>query len=415
MYLIEQVADIDRLDGWTVGQGHVFWLLVLPTFIAAYMVSGTMRWTGRQTVLFICALAVGIVLIIFGLPDWQSRPLATASSSSVRGLEQTRQHGWSARKLMALETEHGALCDSASIWINHQTRVTYSLCADKPSLVQITTSLGVDVNREVVAQFEIEQPKSLGERLFGCEFDIFNGVDVVRRRYSRWTPIPGNYYPATSHVSLASAGGRGDRRHRGFTLHSRQAMGVTCIRPNTIETMLHRSMSGNDFRGLRDPMVDDVPATITQFLDLGSGRADKKLELLENVSLNTPPLAFALPINRARPLSYFAGVNPDTRLSAGSKALSLVGLHVSDTDLLGIKDGSAGGSNSTAKLYVRLQALPSTAEPKPVSIRAADLISNSGGGTGDSHGRRKGPLAYAVEGGDWSIAPASTRKRTLRQ
>ncbi|KAJ2859574.1 Alpha-mannosidase 2x, partial [Coemansia asiatica] len=268
IYFIEQKVDINRLDGWTIGQGHVFWLLVLPTSITAYVISGAMRWTSRQTTLFICSLAVGIVLTIFGMPSWQSRPLALSSSA---GTELARKHGWLAKNLLKFEVEHGSLCDTARIWIDHQTEVTYSLCADKPSYVQVTTMLSADVNREVVAQFEIEQPFAatvLSERLFGCQFDIFNGVDVVRRQYNWWTPIPGNYYPAISHVSLLT-NPRGDRHRSGFfTLHSRQAMGATCIKHNTIETMLHRSMSGNDFRGLVDPMVDNVPATITQFLDL---------------------------------------------------------------------------------------------------------------------------------------------------
>ncbi|KAJ2706316.1 mannosyl-oligosaccharide 1,3-1,6-alpha-mannosidase activity protein [Coemansia sp. IMI 203386] len=410
MYFIGQVTDIARLDKWSVGQGHVFWQLVLPSFTSAYVVSGTMRWTARQTVLFICALAAGVVLTIFGLPSWQSRPLA---ATTISGQGQMREQTWSAKPLMVLVVEHGNLCDSARIWIDHQTEVTYSVCADKPTLVQVTTSLSADVNREVVAQFEIEQPVSLGQRLFGCEFDIFNGVDVVRRRYSRWTPIPGNYYPAISHVALASASGI--HRHSGhLTLHSRQAMGVTCIRPNTIETMLHRSMSGNDFRGLVEPMVDPVPATITQFIDLGFGNVDQSSMLQVNSLINTPPMVFSMAMDRNQSLALFTAVGPNAK-SLG--ALNLVGLQVSDTDLLNIEKttnghGSVKATTAVAKLYVRLQALPSTSTTMPVSIPAAEFLSvNSIAKSFQKHVNMK---VYVVEGGDWSIAPTSTRERSLR-
>ncbi|KAI8323178.1 hypothetical protein GQ54DRAFT_116086 [Martensiomyces pterosporus] len=426
-YFAEQVADIDMLTGWTVGDG-VALRLAVPSFLAGYALAGGLRWSARRCALFVYGVSLSIALALFCLPTWQSRPLFDSSPRT--------EHG---RRLMSFSLERGPLCDSAHISVNEDTRVTYKLCADKEPLIQVTTTLTAAVNREVVAQFEVEQPRVLADVLGGCSFDMFNGVDVVRRRYSRWTPIPGNYYPSLSHVALpaldagnSSSGWASVRESRyareRLALHSRQPMGATCIRANTLEVMLHRSMSGNDYRGLHEPMVDDVPAAVTHFIDLGlgggqhgasqSGRraaAEPVSVLARNGLVNSPALAFVfpLPADAQDRNVHFSGTNAfdagtrDNALSAGK--MRFIGIQVGDmqTRVLETQQQDALPEDDV-HIYVRVQALPAEetlvlhAGGAAVDVPIHALLSLP-----DSHTVK----GFVVSGGDWSIAPLSNRNR----
>ncbi|KAJ1958823.1 hypothetical protein GGI12_004646, partial [Dipsacomyces acuminosporus] len=449
-YYIEQVADTDMLTSWTVGDNVVL-RLILPSFLIGYAVAGSLRWSARRCVLFVYGASLAIALVLFCIPTWQSRPLLTSSAPA-----EHNQHNAVSRSKLAFNVEHGYLCDSAHIYVNSDTKITYKLCADKEPLLQVTTTLKAAVNREVVAQFEIEQPQVLSEVLGGCSFDMFNGVDVVRRRYSRWTPIPGNYYPSLSHIALPAPRSGNTRSSRSdestyasalLTLHSRQPMGATCIRVNTLEVLLHRSMSGNDYRGLLEPMVDNIPAAVTHFLDLGLGQVSAKRlgsgsrkasgrasALARNSLINSPPLAFIFPLQASPSSAYYSGIGmagrSDASLASGD--LRFVGIQATDAvgspygaapppPLLETQNGHRGpdpwpSSNklswrATMDVYLRVQALPA---------EETSVLHNSGAVSVPIHALLNVPTnassnytlrAFAVQGGDWTIAPQSNRQR----
>ncbi|KAJ1947156.1 mannosyl-oligosaccharide 1,3-1,6-alpha-mannosidase activity protein, partial [Linderina macrospora] len=351
-HFAEQSANIDLLTRWTQGQGIV-WLIV-PGFAVGYVAAGTLRWTVRHSMLFIYGVSLATFLTMFFLPGWQSRNLPTEP--------------------LEFELQRGHVCDTARVQVNEHTSVAYKLCLDNLPLVQTTVTLTAESDREVVAQFELDQPSPPLADLLGCRFELYDGVDVVKRRYNRFTPIPGNYYPAISHVSLP---GR-------ITLHSRQPMGVTCPRANIIEAAMHRSMTGNDYRGMGVPLIDKTPAAITHFIDLWG----KDNVITQNVRLNSPALAFRSPARtplQQHALSAYSAIN-----SHSLGVLRMVGVRASKEDMLGERGGS--GNSSELHVYVRLQALPGAL----VNVSTQSLLNASD--------------VFRVHG-DWSMAANSTRHR----
>ncbi|KAJ2829462.1 mannosyl-oligosaccharide 1,3-1,6-alpha-mannosidase activity protein [Coemansia sp. 'formosensis'] len=348
-YYVTQVADVDMLTAWTVGRGLVGLRLAVPVFLTAYVVAGSLRWHTRRCIMYIYGITAGIVFVLFWLPTWQSRPIAPVN------------------QLFSIRS--GSVCDTAQIHLG-SALVTYRLCADRPGLLHVTTTVAAARDREVVAQYELEQSGWHGA---SCSFDIFNGVDVVRRQYSRWTPVPGNYYPAVSHVSLA---------HGPLALHLRHATGATCIRRNTLEVMVHRHLSANDYRGLIEPITDITPVAASHFIDV-SGGPDV---LATNHLVNAPPMALVLPNESLGSFSLLK--NP-------LKHARLVGFQVADSS---VYTPVPGDDPSTLSVLARVQALPGS---HALDILPGDLI----------HPATK---AFAVDGGDWSMAPLSTRNRTER-
>ncbi|KAJ2697422.1 mannosyl-oligosaccharide 1,3-1,6-alpha-mannosidase activity protein [Coemansia sp. IMI 209128] len=348
-YYVAQIADIEMLTAWTVGNGLVGLRLAAPVFLSAYAVAGALRWPARRCVLYVYSVAAGVVLTLFWAPTWQSRPIAPVNR--------------------LFTTRSGSVCDTAQIHLG-TALVTYRLCADQPGLLQVTTTAAPARDREVVAQYELDQPGWAGA---SCSFDIYNGVDLVRRQYSRWTPVPGNYYPAVSHVSLAN---------RPLALHLRQATGATCIRKNTLEVMVRRDMSANDYRGLIAPIHDVVPVAVTHFIDVSGGPN----VLATNNLVNTPPLAFALPVKGPDTLSLMRSPLKNARL---------VGIQVADSS---VHTPAAGGDSGALSVLARVQVLPGS---QALNIQPGNLISPA-------------KKAFAVDGGDWTMAPLSTRNRTER-
>ncbi|KAJ2887015.1 mannosyl-oligosaccharide 1,3-1,6-alpha-mannosidase activity protein [Coemansia aciculifera] len=348
-YYVAQVADVEMLTAWTVGEGLIGLHLAMPVFLSAYGLAGALRWPTRRCVLYVYGVTAGVVLALFWAPTWQSRPITPVNS------------------LFSIRS--GSVCDSAQIHLG-SALVTYRLCADQPGLLQVTTTMAAAQDREVVAQYELEQPDWYGA---SCSFDIFNGVDVVRRQYSQWTPVPGNYYPAVSHVSLA---------HGPLALHLRHATGATCIRRNTLEVMVRRDMSANDYRGLIEPISDSAPVAATHFIDV-SGGPDV---LATNHLVNDPPMAFVLP---AKNLDSFS------LLEKPLKHARLVGFQVADSSVYAPVPGDGF---STLSVLARVQALPSF---QALDILPGDLLTSA-------------TKAFAVDGGDWAMAPLSTRNRTER-
>ncbi|KAJ2116796.1 Alpha-mannosidase 2 [Coemansia sp. RSA 922] len=348
-YYVAQVADVEMLTAWTVGEGLIGLRLAIPVFLSAYALAGALRWPTRRCVLYVYGVTAGVVLTLFWAPTWQSRPIEPVSS------------------LFSIRS--GSVCDSAQIHLG-TALVTYRLCTDQPGLLQVTTAMAAAQDREVVAQYELEQPGWYGS---SCSFDIFNGVDVVRRQYSRWTPVPGNYYPAVSHVSLA---------HGPLALHLRHATGATCIRRNTLEVMVRRDMSANDYRGLIEPISDSGPVAAPHFIDV-SGRPDV---LATNHLVNTPPMAFVLP---AKNLNSFS------LLEKPLKRARLVGFQVADSSVYA---PASGDESSTLSVLARVQALPGF---QALNILPSDLLTPA-------------TKAFAIDGGDWAMAPLSTRNRTER-
>ncbi|KAJ2450495.1 hypothetical protein GGF42_004476 [Coemansia sp. RSA 2424] len=358
-HYVAQTADVALLTAWTVGRGLVGLRLAAPAFLAAYAVAAVLRWPARRCVLCVYGVAAGVVLALFCAPTWQSRPIAPAARFDVR---------------------LGAVCDSAAIGVG-AARVTYRLCADRPALLQVVTAVAAARDREVVAQYELIGGGGLPLWPHQCEFDIFNGVDVVRRKYSRWTPVPGNYYPAVTHVGLAA---------RPLALHLRHSTGVTCIRRDTLELMLHRDMSANDYRGLIDPIDDAAPVTATHFIDIsaaGQNGADDSSSVLEtNHLVNAPLMAFAVPNATA--------INVTALVPAPIRNARLVGIQVADPEVSGV-----AGEPGVLNVLARLQVLPGS---HALDLAPADLL-------------RPATTAFAVDGGDWTMAPLSARKRIERR
>ncbi|KAJ2732210.1 mannosyl-oligosaccharide 1,3-1,6-alpha-mannosidase activity protein [Coemansia sp. BCRC 34962] len=348
-YYVAQVADIEMLTAWTVGKGLVGLRLAVPVFLSAYAVAGALRWPARRCVLYIYGVTAGIVLALFWAPTWQSRPIAPVN------------------RLFTIRS--GSVCDTAQIHLG-TALVTYRLCADRPGLLQVTTTAAPARDREVVAQYELDQPGWAGA---SCSFDIFNGVDLVRRQYSRWTPVPGNYYPAVSHVSLAD---------RPLALHLRHATGATCVRRNTLEVLVRRDMSANDYRGLIEPISDVVPVAATHFIDVSGGPN----VLATNDLVNTPPMAFALPAK---------GLDAFSLLKSPLKNARLVGIQVADAS---VHTPVSGGDPGTLSVLARVQVLPGL---QALNILPDSLLSPA-------------KKAFVVDGGDWAMAPLSTRNRTER-
>ncbi|ORX67622.1 hypothetical protein DL89DRAFT_47974 [Linderina pennispora] len=314
-YFAAQVCSISLLTQWTQGERLVW--LVAPAFLVGYLLAGVQRWQIRQCILCIYGVALATVLAMFLRPAWHSRPLAAQN--------------------LEFELHRGKLCDTAYVQVDERTRLSYRLCGDSPML-QSTAVLTAKDNREVIAQFELQGAGPLDD-LLGCRFETYDGVDVVMRRYRRFAPIPGNYYPAVSHVGLP---GR-------LALHARQAMGVTCPSPNTLETMLHRSMTGNDFRGMSVPLTDHTPAAVSHFLDLQPDMAARR-----NVLLNSPMLVFLSPARTEQQRLALGMLAP---LASAVEGLRMVGVRAE------LQTGSLD-------VLVRLQAIAGYTVDVPASILA---------------------------------------------
>ncbi|KAJ1991195.1 mannosyl-oligosaccharide 1,3-1,6-alpha-mannosidase activity protein [Coemansia spiralis] len=383
-YYVEQLADIDRLNKWTRGEGAIL-ALVVPSFIFGYLLSGVLRWPGRRCVLFTYGVAAAVVLTMFGLPVWHSRPLHTSASHGAGMLPGSGR--------LSFDVQTGPVCDVARVQVSNNAKVTYKLCADKTHLVQVTANVVAEVDREIVGQFELASKVPEGHTGSGwsgeCEFDMFNGVDVVRRRYSRWTPIPGNYYPAVSHIALAG------KRGGGLALHSLQAMGATCIRRNTLEVGLHRSLSANDFRGLSAPMVDSVEAAVVHFVDLGLGDAEQT-GIAANAIVNALPLAFVAPVSDAKALAHHSGVG--SKAARGKLARGCARFVGIQAEPLGSAKEGGGGPGSIS-VYARVQAMAGLAHcyggGRKVDIDIEDVV-------GVSQDQQLRAFA-ASSAGDWSI------------
>ncbi|KAJ2367123.1 hypothetical protein IW150_005752, partial [Coemansia sp. RSA 2607] len=375
VYYVAQVADIERLGQWTVGRGHVALRLALPAFLLAYVPSAILRPTRRALVYLTLGLALGTVCAMFFFPTWQSRPLYQGPGN------------------MTLRVAKGAVCDTAYVSVDERTQVAYRLCADRAPLVEVSVHVVAAENREVVEHFSLEQPYPWAGALSACRFAVFDGVEVVHREYRRWTPLPGNLYPAVSHVSLPGSSGL-----HGLTLHGRQPVGVTCVRQGMLELLVHRSMSGNDFRGLHEPLVDRDPAVVTHYVDLGLGYSTElgghNDELQTNVEINAPPMVFLAPRELRSKLAYWSPLVQQPKDTL--KRLRFVGVHASNRDLLNV----TGSASPTGRLsvYARILALPDAGDPEmPVVV---DRLFQAG------------ERAYSVQG-DWSIAPVSPVNRTV--
>ncbi|KAJ2766582.1 Alpha-mannosidase 2x, partial [Coemansia nantahalensis] len=234
--------------------------------------------------------------------------------------------------------------------------VEYALCADAPGQLQIRSHVLAPPDREVVARFT-----EAGEA--ARELAIYDGAGVRRRRAGRWTPVPGTFYPAPSHVAL----GR-------LVVHARQPMGASCIAPGVLELMMHRSMTANDYRGLLQPLTDRTPVTVTHLLDLPQQEPADALRLAANHRANAPPLVFVLPAEHALPAAYAGAAQP-------AAAVRLVGIRA--------RRAEAGP----------LQVDVRVAAHEPIDIPPAGLL------------RGAGQMAEAQ--GDWALCDLSAARRTF--
>ncbi|KAJ2860324.1 hypothetical protein GGI22_002741, partial [Coemansia erecta] len=376
-YYIEQVASIAALDRLAGGSAAAAAILAAFAFGAGYCVAAAaLGANARLCVLFVYGVAAAVVAVLFGAPAWQSRPLAREGGRAMAGFR---------------VSAGGPVCDTASVAVADNASVMYRLCTGRAHVIEVAAHVRPAVDREVVAHFALDGDGGGGYAgaMRPCAFDMFDGVGAARRWYSRWTPVPGNYYPAVSHVALAS----GD-----LALHSRQATGATCIAAGTLEVGMHRSMSGNDFRGLDVPLIDSSIATVTHFVDTLADRAAHS-DLLTNVALNAPALAFLMPIdNASSPLleqHSGLGLAADADASAEGDAASAV--HGGCVRFVGIHSEHLPESDAV-DVYARVQVLPG-------NVRCLD---KHGAGVIElprllAVGRHQRVDVYAAEPGDWSI------------
>ncbi|KAJ1735468.1 mannosyl-oligosaccharide 1,3-1,6-alpha-mannosidase activity protein [Coemansia biformis] len=335
VYYAAQVASVDRLNDWTRGQGLA--TLVPPVFACAYVASGAFRWRLSSSALLAHGVAAGVALALLLGRTWQSRPVATAP--------------------LFFGVEHGAVCDRVRAHVAVGIEVEFMLCADAPDQLQVVSRIQAPADREIVGRFS-----EAGET--ARELAIFDGVSVRRRSAGRWTPIPGTFYPAPSHVAL----GR-------LVVHARQTMGASCIAAGTLELMMHRSMTANDFRGLLQPLTDNTPAVVAHIVDLQQSSAGAgSLHLSANERINAPPLAFVLPTEHTLPAMHTGAAQ------AG------VGMR-----LVGIRAHRAGAE--------QLQVEARIVAHEPVDVPAGGILRGAGS---------------TVEAqGDWSLCELSAGARTF--
>ncbi|KAJ2553924.1 mannosyl-oligosaccharide 1,3-1,6-alpha-mannosidase activity protein, partial [Coemansia sp. RSA 1933] len=370
VYYVEQVASIDTLDRWAGGSLTAPAGLAVFSFIVGYVVSVSLGARARLCVLFVYGVAAAIVMVLFGVPTWQSRPLALEPTGGFR-----------------LDVG-GPVCDSATVDITADASVTYRLCTGRANMVEVTAHVRAAVDREVVAHFALNGGGAVPRVLRSCEFDMFDGVGVARRRYSRWTPVPGNYYPAVSHVALASG---------GLQLHSRQATGATCIAADTLEVGIHRSLSANDFRGLNDPLVDNTEATVTHYIDVGVDRMPGRSGVLANAAINAPALAFVLPLpdNANASLASYSGLGETSDAAVPSAVQN------GCVRIVGIQSDESyqRPADDRLDIYARVQMLPGDA--RCLDKHGAEGVIDLPRLLAVAQHQRVD--VFAAEPGDWSI------------
>ncbi|KAJ2004132.1 mannosyl-oligosaccharide 1,3-1,6-alpha-mannosidase activity protein [Coemansia thaxteri] len=349
-YYVAQCADIERLVAWTVGGGGVALRLCAPTAACAYALAAALRWRPHASARFVGAAAVATAAALLLAPTWQSRALAPDAEVHMR---------------------LGAVCDAAAVRVGSAARVTFRLCADRPALVQVTTAAAAARNRELVAHFTAADDAPWWRHVGAARrFAVFDGVALAARRFRRAVPVPGNYAPAPALAALLAPA-------PPLALLLRQATGATCVARNTLELLVHRRMTANDFRGLVQPLDDAAPAAATLFIDVASPSALAALPAMEAV--NAPALAFAVPLSAVAPSLHAAPRLPPT------------------ARLVGLRAVHAPRRNATS-LFVRVQALP----PAAVDVPPAALLPGVS-------------AAFAVDGADWSLAPLSPRPRPERR
>ncbi|KAJ2779960.1 mannosyl-oligosaccharide 1,3-1,6-alpha-mannosidase activity protein [Coemansia javaensis] len=332
-----QRAPVERLDAWARGRGLA--AVAAPAFAGAYGAAGLLRWRAGTGAAAAHGLAAGVALALLLGREWQSRPLAAAP--------------------LDLRVERGALCDRAHAAVGASgSRIEFRLCADAPDLLHVRALVRPLPDREIVARLaDAREPSG--------ELAVFDGAAVRRRAAGRWTPVPGAFFAAPSHVAL----GR-------LVVHARQPMGAASLAPGRLELLLHRSMSGNDFRGLARPLDDAVPAVVTHLLDLAPDRPRDPLRLAANHRANAPPLAFVLPAAGDVPPAY-AAAN-----ATADPALRLVGVRAAPA-------AAAGRLRVDARLVAH----------EPVSAPPHAVV--------------RGAAGAAEVRGDWALCARSAAPRTV--
>ncbi|KAJ2307362.1 Alpha-mannosidase 2 [Coemansia sp. RSA 2706] len=328
VYYAGQVASVARLDAWTRGQGAA--ALVLPVAAAAYVVGGALRWRAWRVGACVAGACAGVALALLLVPAWQSRPLT-------------------ARHLRLAVTRADGVCDVARARVAGGIDAEYMLCADAPHLLHVSALVHAPRDREVFARLT-------GGR--GRALRLFDGASVRSRQSSVWTPVPGAFYPAPALAQLD-----------GLAVHLRQSVGVASVVRGALDVLVHRSMSANDFRGLKQPLTDTQPARVALIVDL---RADAN-PIPDNLRVNAPALAFVLPPHMAAP--PYAGSD-----APALPPLSLVGVRALQ---------ESGGLRVDARVLAH----------GPVDFAAARLLNNAGRAATRVHG-------------DWALCDASAANRT---
>ncbi|KAJ2341586.1 hypothetical protein GGF43_006136, partial [Coemansia sp. RSA 2618] len=326
VYYAAQVASVDRLNDWTRGRGVV--VLAAPVLGSAYVVGRLLRWRRRRACVCVLAAAFGVFLALVLGRTWQSRALTP--------------------QRVRFTVEHNNVCSIARAHVSDAVSVEYRLCADSPRLLQVSALVRAPDNREIIARLEHGGGRTL---------ELFDGVSIRRRSSSMWTPVPGTFFPAPLLARLGA-----------LSVHVRQPVGVSSLKRGMMDVLVHRSMTANDFRGLKTPLIDKHPAHVTLFVDIGNPK--NNADYIERVSarVNTPPLAFVLP--------------PDTDISPYSA------LHASlpDLSMVGIR------AESDHRVDVRLLA------HRPVNMDVHDLL--------------RGATSAIRVHGDWTLCNTSAVERS---
>ena len=186
--------------------------------------------------------------------------------------------------------------------------------------VELKTHLNVARGHEAVARFTTKSEPAR------CYANVTDGMIDRKLSTSRWLPVESQFFPVSLASTLLCSASPGDAARPLFTLVPYSATGVRSIMEGTdvgffssttgIEAMLHRSLSVDDEKGLREPLVDTSRANLHHLLVFhDNGMSTSVSRTKTALAYQNPPVAFDFD-NRRENLST---TYPTTTLSSRSK------------------------------------------------------------------------------------------------
>eukprot|EP00003_Mantamonas_plastica_P005509 TRINITY_DN1441_c1_g2_i4.p1 TRINITY_DN1441_c1_g2~~TRINITY_DN1441_c1_g2_i4.p1 ORF type:complete len:1388 (-),score=486.72 TRINITY_DN1441_c1_g2_i4:112-4029(-) len=144
---------------------------------------------------------------------------------------------------------------------------------DMAYVMDVRNDVTVDVNRELVTRYSTSLQTA-------NKFFTDNGLEMRPREYSQQRPQPSNFYPSLSTVYIEDSAKR-------LTILTTQPQGVSSAGSGQVETMIHRSLSRDDGRGLGEAMMDHATSTVFQWLTFGEREESDELRHRLMLMLNS--------------------------------------------------------------------------------------------------------------------------------